>query len=942
MVGLFGANGDAQGLATVTGLQIDAQFSSASGGIGQLAGLPVMVISVPVLASAVGRTVPVSATSPDASVTVASGTVTVQGTLSVQKIPAGMGTVAAGTVVPVYGAGFTVSTTPTIDGVVIASSKFVSPQEIDLTIGGAAELVGKLARVTDSGVEFDYFCFQPNDPVNFPEATRFGSAVANVQPMFPLFASTGLRGGAGDTGSPGNVIEVENPNSSAAAVSVSIVNACCGPLPANTPVTLSIPAGSWAIVDGRIESYFFISSSLPVRVLGINFCGVAVGPPVCILTASPYDANAVLGPPVLTPSSLAFSWQAGAAALPAARTVSVSGSLTTQAVTTAAVTSGQSWLSVSAQSPQGFTLSVSVNPAQLPVGSYQGSIMVNQSFGPAANLPVSLTVTAAAVPAISANPPTLSFTAPTFSSTPSSQSISVTSDSGPAPFSVILQPGTWLKVSPMSGTTPATLSVTWDPSVTSQIYYEQRSTSASLSISGPGNTIAIPATFNVTGVQTFQNFLGASGTGPNGLIFSSQTGSASQTQTIEVDATGALSSSADQPWITLSTPATGVGTVVTVNPAGLAAGVYHGTVTIAAPAQASIAVPVTLGVWSSPPALTVTPGSMTLIQTLGGPGVAYQKAQVDSDGVPLPFRILSGASWISVVDSYSALSPAVIAVGVANPPVLPGEYPGSFTLQAPGNSAYVPVTLLVEPGPVAPPVVSQVVNAASGIAGGVSPGEILSVRGYGAGASAVGELTLDASGMVVSNLNGLQVTFDGKAAPLIYTSSSQTNLIVPYEVDGKTSTVMQVTYAASSGTLQTAAWVLPVVAAAPAVFTLDSTGTGPGAVVNEDQTINSAANPAAIGSVISIYATGEGQTSPAGVTGSVTLSNTKAPRLPVTVKIGGIAAVVGYHGSAPDEVSGVLQVNATVPPGVTPGVAVTVTVSVGGIASQAGVTIAVK
>jgi len=211
-----------------------------------------------------------------------------------------------------------------------------------------------------------------------------------------------------------------------------------------------------------------------------------------------------------------------------------------------------------------------------------------------------------------------------------------------------------------------------------------------------------------------------------------------------------------------------------------------------------------------------------------------------------------------------------------------------------------------------------------------SPGEILSIRGFGAGAAAVGGLKLDASGMVVSNLNGLQVTFDGRAAPLIYTSANQTNLIVPYEVAGKTSTVMQVVYAAAAGTLETAAWVLPVAASAPGVFTLDATGTGQAAVVNQDGSVNSAANPAALGSVISIYATGEGQTSPAGVTGGVTQSNTKTPLLPVTVKIGGIAATVQYAGSAPDEVAGVLQVNAVVPQGVGPGSAVPVTVSVEG------------
>jgi hypothetical protein len=129
----FGANGDAAGLATVTGPRIDVQFSSATGGIGQLAGLPVMVISVPVLTTAAGRTVAVSATSPDASVSIAGGSVTVRGTLSVEKIPAGMGVVAGSTVVPVYGTGFTASTTVTIDGVEIAFTRFISTKEVDVT-----------------------------------------------------------------------------------------------------------------------------------------------------------------------------------------------------------------------------------------------------------------------------------------------------------------------------------------------------------------------------------------------------------------------------------------------------------------------------------------------------------------------------------------------------------------------------------------------------------------------------------------------------------------------------------------------------------------------------------------------------------------------------------------------------------------------------------------
>jgi uncharacterized protein (TIGR03437 family) len=560
--------------------------------------------------------------------------------------------------------------------------------------------------------------------------------------------------------------------------------------------------------------------------------------------------------------------------------------------------------------------------------------------------PVTLTVTDTAVPAISAAPSNLTFTAPAFNAPPYSQTISVTSDSGPAAFSVTPQPGTWLKVSPLNGTTPATLTVTWEPAITSQIYYEQRSTLASILISGPRNTITIPATFNVTGVQTFQTFLGTSGTGPNGLVFSAQTGSPSQTQTIYVDPAGVISAATDQPWMSVVAPATGQGAnqtvLVTVNPAGLQAGVYHGTVTIGEAGIAPIAVPVTFGVWSDPPPLTVSTGSFTFVQTVGESAPPYQTAEAQSGGVPVPLTISTGGRWLNVIDHYTAPTPAPLLVGVAHAPTMPGQYNGSFTVQSPGRSVYVPVKLLVQPGPIAPPVLSQAVNAASGITGGVSPGEILSVRGYSTGAAEVGGLKLDAFGLVVSSLNGLRVTFDGKAAPLIYTSANQTNLIVPYEVAGRTSTVMQVVYAAAAGTVQTAAWVLPVVESVPAVFTLDGTGTGPATVLNQDGSINRATNPAVRGSVISIFATGEGQTAPAGVTGSVTQSNTTIPLLPVTATIGGMGAPVRYAGSAPGEVAGVLQVNVVVPPGILPGPAVPVTVSVGGIASQAGVTIAVN
>ncbi|MDQ6663626.1 MAG: hypothetical protein M3Z23_04475, partial [Acidobacteriota bacterium] len=138
---------------------------------------------------------------------------------------------------------------------------------------------------------------------------------------------------------------------------------------------------------------------------------------------------------------------------------------------------------------------------------------------------------------------------------------------------------------------------------------------------------------------------------------------------------------------------------------------------------------------------------------------------------------------------------------------------------------------------------------------------------------------------------------------------------------------------------------LRVVDSAPAIFTLNSMGSGPGAILNQDYNVNTPGTPAAVGTVIQIFATGEGQDNPAGVTGSVNTSDLKKSVLPVSVTIGGQAAQVTYAGSAPGFVAGVLQVNAIVPAGVQASPAnVVITVGSGMNApqSQANVTVNVQ
>ena len=133
---------------------------------------------------------------------------------------------------------------------------------------------------------------------------------------------------------------------------------------------------------------------------------------------------------------------------------------------------------------------------------------------------------------------------------------------------------------------------------------------------------------------------------------------------------------------------------------------------------------------------------------------------------------------------------------------------------------------------------------------------------------------------------------------------------------------------------------LPVVAAAPAIFAADATGRGPGLILNQDSSLNTANNPAASGSVIQILATGGGAIVGGATDGSFATAAGKQT-LPVTASIGGMVAIVLYAGPAPGEVSGVMQVNLSVPAGLAAGPQ-PVVITVNGVASQTGITVAIQ
>ncbi|MBS1874187.1 MAG: SMP-30/gluconolactonase/LRE family protein [Acidobacteria bacterium] len=228
-------------------------------------------------------------------------------------------------------------------------------------------------------------------------------------------------------------------------------------------------------------------------------------------------------------------------------------------------------------------------------------------------------------------------------------------------------------------------------------------------------------------------------------------------------------------------------------------------------------------------------------------------------------------------------------------------------------------------------------NAASQVAGPIAPGEAVSIFGSRLG-PVTGVSGTVINGVIGSALSGTRVLFDGVAAPLLYAGLSQINAIVPYSVAGKSIVRVQVEVQGLIGD----SFDIAVRDAAPGLFTADQSGVGQAAAVNQAGSINSAAAPAPVGSIVSLYLTGEGQTIPSGASGQL-IGSTVLPKpvLPVSVSIQGIAAEILYAGAAP-QAAGLMQINVRIPSGVTASDRAPVSVVIGSFPAQPAVTLAVR
>jgi len=292
------------------------------------------------------------------------------------------------------------------------------------------------------------------------------------------------------------------------------------------------------------------------------------------------------------------------------------------------------------------------------------------------------------------------------------------------------------------------------------------------------------------------------------------------------------------------------------------------------------------------------------------------------------WQTVSSAGWITIKSGTTGLGSGAVTYVAAS---TVDSRTGSLTI------AGLPFTLVQGTGAVPAFSASGVVNAASFAAGPIAPGELITIRGTNLGPSILQAAAVTA-GQYDVVAGGTRVLFDGVAAPMIYSSGTQITAIAPFALQGRTSTQAQVEFQGS----KSLAVPVPVALASPAIFSANSSGKGQGSVLNQDFSLNSASTPAARGSVVMIYATGAGVLSGPAIDGHVAALPPALIGQSVSVRIGGVTAPVAYAGAALGFVNGVVQINATVPDNVAPGAAVPIEVTIGGVASPAGITIAVR
>jgi len=372
------------------------------------------------------------------------------------------------------------------------------------------------------------------------------------------------------------------------------------------------------------------------------------------------------------------------------------------------VTSAINWLAVSQTSSYTpANLTVTVQPKGLNPGTYSGSILINSEDASNGQQTIAVTLTVTSNPVLQATPYALVFSYQMGTDAPAPQVFVVSSGSTSVPFTASVDPAagtSWLLVVGR-GDTPATAGVGVNPSNLGPGTYVGKVLVKSTDGSAP--TLEVPVVLNVapgpvylpsTNLVAFQYQINAP-TPPAQKV----TINASGNNGALVYYTSVLTADGSK-WLTVtpdigSTPSS---LTVSINPQGLAAGLYYGLIGISDPGAItpSSYVPVMLQV-STGPMLNIPSQTIVLSAQEGIGGTDTGSLVVQSNGGSYPFHVVtSGGLWLTAnpIDGYTNYSVNVVASASGQSV---GYYLGVVSVSingAPESVVNVPVVFTVNPG----------------------------------------------------------------------------------------------------------------------------------------------------------------------------------------------------------------------------------------------------
>jgi uncharacterized protein (TIGR03437 family) len=283
-----------------------------------------------------------------------------------------------------------------------------------------------------------------------------------------------------------------------------------------------------------------------------------------------------------------------------------------------------------------------------------------------------------------------------------------------------------------------------------------------------------------------------------------------------------------------------------------------------------------------------------------------------------PGAILGGSCG-GEAEAYVELNPAAQQLFATYLPPRVGGFDGADTNGTPFLGAPSGRVEVVQSQSTSPSAGCVVDAAAYSYAYSISPGELVTLFGSGMGPTPGVGFQL-VNGQVPTLLGGTQVLVDGEPAPLLYASYGQINLVLPYSLPvGTTPTIQVVSEGAALNSLSQAGAIL----AGISLFQVSDAAVA----LNQDGTVNSPQNPSKPGSTVMLFGTGGGPTNPPSVEGQITPAGLWPLIDSAQVEIIGIPGgptappmttttmplTVEYAGGAPALISGVTQINVTLP-----------------------------